>query len=98
MGITLLIMENYGKDHRVVFFNFCGNPELVNSLPTRYFFFIFCCLLIFEKNQLFQKNLSDRKTISVSNSFSPDQSWHYVRPDLGPNCLERLLEDYKFCH
>ena len=32
-------------------------------------------------------------TIRVSNSLDPDQARHYVRPDLGPNCLQRLSVD-----
>ena len=27
MEITFLIMENHGKNHGIVFFNFYGNPE-----------------------------------------------------------------------
>ena len=26
----------------------------------------------------------------MSNSFDPDQAQHFVRPDLGTNCLQRL--------
>ena len=33
---------------------------------------------------------SFKNTIKVSNSLDPDQSGHYVGPDLGPNCLQRL--------
>ena len=29
-------------------------------------------------------------TIRVSNSLDPDQTPHFVGPDLGPNCLQRL--------
>ena len=29
-------------------------------------------------------------TIQVSNSLDPDQARHFVWPDLGPNCLQRL--------
>ena len=32
-------------------------------------------------------------TIRVSNSLDPDQARHYVGPDLGPNCLQRLSAD-----
>ena len=28
-----------------------------------------------------------------SNSLDPDQARHYVGPDLGPNCLQRLSAD-----
>ena len=33
----------------------------------------------------------------VSNSLDPDQAHHFVRPDLGPNCLQRLSADDKSC-
>ena len=39
---------------------------------------MFCRLLIFFK---------------VSNSYDPDQAQLFVRPDLGPNCLQRLSAD-----
>ena len=32
-------------------------------------------------------------TIQVSNSLDPDQDRHFVGPDLGPNCLQRLSAD-----
>ena len=41
---------------------------------------------------MFLKN-SFRNTIRVSNSLDPDQAGHFVRPDLGPNCLQRLSAD-----
>ena len=31
----------------------------------------------------------------MSNSLDPDQDRHFVGPDLGPNCLQRLPEDGK---
>ena len=34
-------------------------------------------------------------TIRVSNSLDPDQVRHYVGPDLGPNCSQRLSTDNK---
>ena len=34
-------------------------------------------------------------TIRVANSLDPDQARHFVRPDLGPNCLQRLSADNK---
>ena len=33
---------------------------------------------------------SFRNTIRVSYSLDPDQARHFVGPDLGPNCLQRL--------
>ena len=35
--------------------------------------------------------------IRVSNDLDPDQDRHSVGPDLGPNCLHRLLADNKSC-
>ena len=37
-------------------------------------------------------------TIRVSNSLDPDQDLHFVGPDLGPNCLQRLSADDKSLH
>ena len=33
--------------------------------------------------------------ITVSNGLDPDQDQHSVDPDLGPNCLQRLIADKK---
>ena len=41
--------------------------------------------------------MSFRNTIR-SNSLDPDQTRCFVRPDLGPNCLQRLLADDKSHH
>ena len=40
----------------------------------------------------FSKN-SFRNTIRVSNNLNPDQAWHFVGPDLGQNCLQKLSVD-----
>ena len=45
---------------------------------------------------IFKKN-SVRTTIQVSSNLDPDQDRHNVSPDLDPNCLKRLLADYKSC-
>ena len=45
----------------------------------------------------FSKN-SFRNMIRVSISLDPDQDRHFVGPDLGPNCLQRLSADDKCCH
>ena len=34
-------------------------------------------------------------TIEVSNSLDPDQARHFVGPDLGQNCFQRLSADTK---
>ena len=36
---------------------------------------------------------SFRNTIRVSSSLDPDQARYFVRPDVGPNCLQRLSAD-----
>ena len=30
-----------------------------------------------------------KNSFRMSNSLDPDQARHFVRPDLGPNCLQR---------
>ena len=42
----------------------------------------------FFQNLLFLKN-----SFRLSNSFDPDQAWHFVWPDLGLICLQRLSAD-----
>ena len=52
-------------------------------------FFVVCDFFF---NLIFsQKNLSGIS--SMSNSLDPDQARHFVGPELGPNCLERLSSD-----
>ena len=48
-------------------------------------FFVWSCF----KKSTFLKN-SFKNTIRVSNSLDPDQAGPMVRPDLGPNCLQRI--------
>ena len=43
----------------------------------------------FFSKSTFSKNYF-RNTIRVSNNLDPDQVQHFVWPDLGPNCLQRL--------
>ena len=57
----------------------------------------FACFLssadLFFKAYLFQKKF--RNTIRMSNCMDPDQARHFVRPDLGLNCFQRLSADEK---
>ena len=53
-------------------------------------FFVVCRL--FFKIIIFSKN-SFRNTIRLANSLDPNQAQHFVGPDLGPNCLQRLSAD-----
>ena len=48
-------------------------------------------LVLFGADHLFRKKISGIP--SVSNSLDPDPARHYVGPDLGPNCLQRLSAD-----
>ena len=50
----------------------------------------------FFKINIFKKNF--RKTIRLSYCLDPDQTQHFVGPDLGPNCLQRLSADVQSCH
>ena len=57
---------------------------------------IFCVIFLLLSVDFFQDQLFEnpfRNTIRVSNSLDPDQAQHFVRPDLGPNCLQRLSAD-----
>ena len=61
---------------------------------------IFSCFFFLSFAELFISRLIFSKisirntcTITVSNNLDPDQARHLVRPDLGPNCLERLSAD-----
>ena len=63
----------------------------LNALPPGKFCMLFCRRLIFFKIN-FLKN-SFRNTIRVSNSLDPDQAQHFVGPDLGQNCLQKLSAD-----
>ena len=42
---------------------------------------------------LFSADFFQNRIPSVSNSLDPDQARHFVGPDLGPNCLQRLSAD-----
>ena len=48
----------------------------------------------FFKNSFFQKILFQEHYQSVKQ-LDPDQDRHFVGPDLGPNCLQRLSADGK---
>ena len=41
----------------------------------------------------FQKILSEYSQSVKINSLDPDQARHFVRPDLGTNCLQKLSAD-----
>ena len=60
------------------------------TLPPRNFFHAFLCgPLIIPKINFFEKLF--KETDRVSNSLDPDQAWCFLSPDVGPNCLQRLL-------
>ena len=45
-----------------------------------------------------QVSYSFRNYIRMSKSLDPDQAQHFVGPDLGPYCLQRLPANDKFRH
>ena len=49
------------------------------------------CRYLFFQNQLFENSF--RNTIRVSDSSDENQAQLFVRPDLSPNCLQRLSAD-----
>ena len=61
------------------------------ALLLHYTFSVYCCAIFYSLNTEFFN------TIRVSNSLDPDQTRHFIRPDLGPNCLQRLSADNKSC-
>ena len=65
-----------------------------------YLFALFKCNLIslfFCRLHFFSKLTSSKNCFrninGVSNSLDPDQAQHFVGPDLGPNCLQKLSAD-----
>ena len=71
------------------------NPKEVRWWVNFAYWEIFNVLLsfadLFSKSSFWQKFF--RNTTRVSNSLDPDQALHFVRADLGPNCLQKLSED-----
>ena len=61
-----------------------GNPSLRLSEVLLHTFLSFAD---FFQNQLFEKFF----TIRVSNSLDLDQARHSIGPDLGPNCLQKVI-------
>ena len=47
--------------------------------------------MYFSKSSVLKNSF--RNAIRVSNSLDPDQARHYVAPDLGPHCSQRLSAD-----
>ena len=85
-----------------------GPDLIVFSLPFKLklvsywvIFHAFCCLLILFKIIFFDTFFQEHhqcQTVWIqirpmSNSLDPDQAYNFVRPDLGPNCLQRLSAD-----
>ena len=61
-----------------------------------FFFFIQNCpLQIFLLLKLTFSMYSFWNTIKLFNSLDSDQTQHFVWPDLGPNCLQKLSTDDK---
>ena len=100
----MLVLINFGFN----FFHFQGLQVSVVQVGA---FLLMVSKIIFDYWVIFHAFLSSadffskwtflinsfRNTIRVSNSLLPDQAQHYVGPDLGPNCLQRLspINSYK---
>ena len=56
---------------------------------------LFCHLRVFFQNQLFLKK-SIRNIIRLSNNLDPEKARHFVGPDLGSNCLQKLSAEVPF--
>ena len=52
---------------------------------------------VYSNGLVLMKNILSGKP-SMSNRVDPDQSQHFVRPDQGSNCLQRLSVDNKNHH
>ena len=52
---------------------------------------LFLSSAFFSELTFLKKNF--RNTIRVSKSLDPDQAQHFVGPDLGLNCLQKLSTD-----
>ena len=55
-------------------------------------------LLCINEGEFISLKKSFRSTNRVSNSLNTNQAQHFVGPDLGPNCLQRLSVDNKSLH
>ena len=75
----------------------CINPLIVPPegtvlYPTWQFTFFlrstFSCFFVI--GWFFSKSRFSNSSFSMSSNLNPDKAWHFVRPDLGPNCLQRL--------
>ena len=84
MVLTMFAITDLRKFFLILSFCMLGNLSC-----------FWCCLLNFSK-LTFSKN-SFGNTIRVSNSFDPNQDRHFVGPDPGPNCLQRLSADDRSC-
>ena len=51
------------------------------------------CRLLFFSSKIAFFMISFSNTFRLSNSLDVDQARHYVGPDLGSNCLQRLSAD-----
>ena len=71
-------------------FTFSKYLEVIFCLLSIFLCF-FCPLLIFFRINFFEKFFQEYHQ-SV-NSLDPDQVLHFFRPDLGPNCLQKLSAD-----
>ena len=86
-AVTLVRLEPAAPQSRV-----CNNVKMpIVACSVIFHASVDVCCLFFSKN-------SFRNTIRKSNSLDSDQDRHFVGPDLGTNCLQRLSADEKKRH
>ena len=68
----------------------------VNSITFRVILHALLTSADFFSNSTVLKS-SFMNTIRVPKSLDPDKARHFVGPDLGANCLQRLSADNKIC-
>ena len=88
-SIASLIRQTRGAGDQTPIPGFKTNGLTLCILGNFSCFFVACC---FFSKSTFWKN-SFMSTIRVSNSLDLDQARHFVGPDLGPNCLQKLSAD-----
>ena len=65
---------------------------LILCMLSNFHAFVVVCWQFFKMNFF---KIPFRNPIRVSNSLDLDQDRHFVGPDLGPNCLQRVSDDNK---
>ena len=65
----------------------------INCLHAVYFFMLLWSSAAFFSKLLFFLKIFHERYIRILNGLGQDQDRHFVGPDLGPNCFQRLSAD-----